>query len=746
MKEKLDEQCNAGMHPSREPLITLAAILALAQGALAALIALWGIVPLNVNVALVVICFIAFGIATMRRHLWAAWGLVALGLASGITRSTLVNQTPWLPWLLPALVYLAGAIELTRSENVSPAANEIPLRSILVTAIILFAGSEIIAFLFSFLRGFVGFQRSQGAVLLGALLLCWHVWAYASVATDSKWSFENIIATILIVWPLFILDLKLSHGGLQTVAVAYTLLTIEIGYGMIALCISRVLRVPPIQTTPRLLRTLLYPPTDNLRGARWAAIQGAVGAIIVAVVTALMAIGATTAAPSFSPWGLLDAAMFAVVGVGIYKHSRIASAAGLLLYIPGQIDMFLHPEGNLPAHLVATLALLVMFANGLRGTLAVWRLTASQSEGQRFYPHLRWKLYSVIVASFAIGVVALRVYESFRSPSKISSTEAAPEDLKALVKRAGPAVVTITTYDSKERQLGLGSGFFVSKDAVILTNHHVLEGATSAEVQMHDGSTHRVAALLADDPVSDLTEVIVLLDDSTPFLHFAHQGPEVGERIVVIGSPLGLQQTVSEGIVSAVPQERREIVDFTPATLQITAPISEGSSGGPVLNLEGEVVGVAAAFLNKGQGLNFAVPLERILVLKRIKPLTFDIWNHPSRRPSVRDLLIQGLASMKLGDCPQGLQSFRLAIEKKPDYAAAWWACGVCLLQQNATNEGIAALKKANHLDPSLALPHYTLGLIYARQDQRGAAHAEYETLKTLDSDLAKKLATQLSR
>jgi S1-C subfamily serine protease len=79
-----------------------------------------------------------------------------------------------------------------------------------------------------------------------------------------------------------------------------------------------------------------------------------------------------------------------------------------------------------------------------------------------------------------------------------------------------------------------------------------------------------------------------------------------------------------------------------PATLQITAPISEGSSGGPVLNLKGEVVGVAAAYPKKTENLNFAIPLEQMLVLKRIKPVALDVLSNPSKRPSAYDSFMRG--------------------------------------------------------------------------------------------------------
>ena len=163
--------------------------------------------------------------------------------------------------------------------------------------------------------------------------------------------------------------------------------------------------------------------------------------------------------------------------------------------------------------------------------------------------------------------------------------------------------------------------------------------------------------------------------------------------------------------------------------------------------MKGNVVGVAAAYLRKGQDLNFAIPLERVLILKRIKPMTLDSWSNPRRKPTALDLAREGLASMKLGDCEQGLLSFDLAIKKKPDYAAAWWGVGTCLLISNSTDEGIAALKKSSQTrSSSFASAYYTLGLAYAEEGQRDPAYEEYESLKRLDPGLAQKLKEQLPK
>jgi tetratricopeptide (TPR) repeat protein len=209
---------------------------------------------------------------------------------------------------------------------------------------------------------------------------------------------------------------------------------------------------------------------------------------------------------------------------------------------------------------------------------------------------------------------------------------------------------------------------------------------------------------------------------------------------------MGLEETVSEGIVSALPEERQEIGEIMPATLQITAPISEGSSGGPVVNLRGEVVGVATAYLRKSENLNFAIPLERVLVLKRIKPVALDIWSNPSRKPNAGDFFAEGLASMRVDDCEHGLQSFRLALKKRPGFAWAWWGTGVCLMEEGETEEAIASLKRASVLDPGLGPPHYALALAYVAQGKRAPAYREYELLKGLDPNLAEKLASQLPK
>jgi S1-C subfamily serine protease len=198
----------------------------------------------------------------------------------------------------------------------------------------------------------------------------------------------------------------------------------------------------------------------------------------------------------------------------------------------------------------------------------------------------------------------------------------AQESLPTLIKQIQPSVVTIIAYDAQGKVLRQGSGFFIAEHDRIITNHHVLEGASHAEVKAREGKGYVVTHVVAEDKDGDLLKVgIQLPDPPMQGLRITRILPEVGERVVVVGSPLGLEQTVTDGIVSAV----RDIPRFG-KILQITAPISSGSSGSPVVNLRGEVIGVATVQMREGQNLNCAIPGSRVLALKSQKGRTLVEW------------------------------------------------------------------------------------------------------------------------
>jgi serine protease Do len=193
--------------------------------------------------------------------------------------------------------------------------------------------------------------------------------------------------------------------------------------------------------------------------------------------------------------------------------------------------------------------------------------------------------------------------------------------LPELVKRVKPTVVAITTYDARDESLMTGSGFFVSHGQVV-TNLHVVKGATRAEIKTLDGKgrVYPIKGALAVDEEGDLALLSIDMPlERTRSIEFATALPDEGEPIFVIGNPLKLEGSVSDGIVSAV----REVPN-TGRIIQITAPISHGNSGSPVFNLQGQVLGVVTIKVSNGQNINLAIAAARVGALKpdKLKPLT----------------------------------------------------------------------------------------------------------------------------
>ena len=188
----------------------------------------------------------------------------------------------------------------------------------------------------------------------------------------------------------------------------------------------------------------------------------------------------------------------------------------------------------------------------------------------------------------------------------------ADEKLVDLVKKVKPSVVLIETFDKDNEPIGQGSGFFIDNNGYFVTNYHVIEGAYTAKVKTITGKEYPVNGIVAKDVEADIVKLSVDITDGNVIpLKLSSYVPTEGEDVVVIGNPLGLESSVSTGIVSAV----RDIPAFG-KILQITAPVSPGSSGSPVINTKGEVIGIATLIFTEGQNLNFAIPSDKIIALK----------------------------------------------------------------------------------------------------------------------------------
>jgi S1-C subfamily serine protease len=179
------------------------------------------------------------------------------------------------------------------------------------------------------------------------------------------------------------------------------------------------------------------------------------------------------------------------------------------------------------------------------------------------------------------------------------------EDAPAMLAHVSPAVVTVHTEKSQGNTQG--SGFVVDAGGIIVTAHHVIAGARRAHVVLPNGAQLEVSGVLASDPTHDVALLRVAPRDSLPVVTLGNSDSlRRGDRVFVLASPQGLELTATDGIVSApvrnLPGGR--------SSLQMTAAVFAGSSGGPVLSAHGEVIGMARSYHRDAQSLTFATPIN----------------------------------------------------------------------------------------------------------------------------------------
>lgn len=193
----------------------------------------------------------------------------------------------------------------------------------------------------------------------------------------------------------------------------------------------------------------------------------------------------------------------------------------------------------------------------------------------------------------------------------VGDKTAPDSNVRDLVHQIGEAVVQVRTPG------GLGSGFFLNEDGFLMTNFHVIEGETQISVEVYhqrngqlEVRSYKQVRIIAMNKFQDLA-LLKIDDPGAPKFKRVHLGSadalSVGERVFAIGSPLGLERTVTEGILST---KTRELAGSL--YLQTTAQINPGNSGGPLFNLAGQVVGITNMKITFGEGLGFAIPVEMV--------------------------------------------------------------------------------------------------------------------------------------
>jgi len=347
-----------------------------------------------------------------------------------------------------------------------------------------------------------------------------------------------------------------------------------------------------------------------------------------------------------------------------------------------------------------------------------------------------------------------------------------PNGWEQVFERAAPAVVFLQVWDRVFRPTGLGSGFLVSQDGMIVTCHHVVEGAAHIGVKLPSDPSqrqHYAEGVVASDPDNDLAVVKVNgsgfrtleIGPSTP--------PKVGADVGAIGSPLGLQNSLTKGIVSRglsaeVMPDKKAVPCF-----QFDAAASPGSSGGPLIDGQGRVVGVVFLKRRGGENLNFAIPAERVSnLIKRVGPeKPFDnaggrrleladawwlseIWRLAleqraydkalqaldGRRQASGDFACYwccvGFQHARQGKYDLAAEAYAQAVKRDPKEAEGHSGLGVCHLQRRRYAESIEEFKIAVQLAPRHPYAYVSMGEALAAQSQHREAIAAYRNHLTI--------------
>ncbi|BBO32405.1 S1C family serine protease [Lacipirellula parvula] len=249
----------------------------------------------------------------------------------------------------------------------------------------------------------------------------------------------------------------------------------------------------------------------------------------------------------------------------------------------------------------------------------VWTVDARREEEGIRLKRLLW-VFTVLVIILVAPSFVYRIEYSLTSARERARLDVARANLKdfkldqistgyrLLAQTVQPSVVNISTQ--RGRAEGQGSGVIVDKEGYILTNNHVIEGVETAEIKLSDGR-RAPASVIGIDPMTDLAVLKTELKDLVPAEWGDSNELQVGDIVWALGSPFGLEKSITSGILSA--KERRGITGtrVIQEFLQTDAAVNPGNSGGPLVNHEGKVVGINTAIIGPSyQGISFSVPSE----------------------------------------------------------------------------------------------------------------------------------------
>jgi len=290
-----------------------------------------------------------------------------------------------------------------------------------------------------------------------------------------------------------------------------------------------------------------------------------------------------------------------------------------------------------------------------------------------------------------------------------------------IMENNAKAIATVFVYDSKNNQIASGSGVFISPDGKLVTNFHVLEDAARVEAKLYSGAFYRLKNIIGINRDYDLA-ILEFDAKEVPHVNVDYKRvAKAGETVYTIGSPMGLEKSLSEGIISN-PERMSGGMDL----IQFTAAISSGSSGGGLFNLKGYLLGITTSSLignitnEFSENINFAVPVKYIQ-----KAMAGEEINFTENSPDY--CYSQGIIYENKQDYEKAIPCLLKAIQINGKYAEAYVELGQCYFEKGQYDNEVKVLETAVQLIPNDADVYSSLAAAYEDTGNYDGAIANYK-------------------
>ena len=311
------------------------------------------------------------------------------------------------------------------------------------------------------------------------------------------------------------------------------------------------------------------------------------------------------------------------------------------------------------------------------------------------------------------------LFISFYGTGELYSQEISAQKL---FEQYGNSIVVIKCYDQNGIIKSQGSGVILVDKGILVTNFHVFAGSDKIEIS-HNDTVISYSDIIGINIEKDIL-VLKMGETNFPNLSVGNSsGIKIGEKVYAIGSPLGLENTMSEGIVSGFRILGKNKRNF----IQITASLSPGSSGGAVFNSSGELIGISTAKMLKGENLNFVIPIKEVLSVA-------DSGLYDNRSIAALKFFYKGLSAYENGDDIDAIHNYSKYLEMFPQDSKAYNYRGLVYLEKKDIPNALKDFQKAIEIDKDNIAALCNRGECYYQKEEYGKALSDFAKVISIDT------------